>query len=122
MIDHEPPHVCFFHSLRFRDAQHSGHPSRWVSAESVNELRVIPRRVAAKVYSERSHTPCAQFKASIHGIVRQRLLSPMKPMRSSIEYTSAPIPASGIGNAHETSEVRTRYVPEPNRRSANDPM
>ena len=50
---------------------------------------------------------------TIHGIVRHRRLSPMKPIRNSTMYATAPSPASGMGKARETVDVSTRSVPSP---------
>ena len=52
-------------------------------------------------------------KVTIHGIVRQRLVPPMKPMSTSKVYATAPRPASEIGQDLDTFESRIVRVPSP---------
>jgi hypothetical protein len=56
-------------------------------------------------------------RVTIHGIVRQREVPPIYPIRNSKVYASVPNAASDIGKEWDISESKTVMVPSPKKGS-----
>src|SRR3954465_12591709 len=92
-----------------------------ISAEARHKVHHAPTItgciMTSKILVAPSGPTAMPNSTTIQGFVFHLSSLPIRPDTISITYPNAPNNASGIGNAFDTEEVNTRFVPSPKKGS-----